>query len=322
MPANLRFYTRSAGSKVTYCRAVTGLAAGLDHAALVICSHLHLLPFAHILALRFRSHVLPVVYGLEAWKPTTHASVNYLCGRIRSFIAIRKLTADRLRHWAGIPDAHFHYLPNCIDIDSYGIRPKRTDLIAKFGLEGRTVVMTAGRMDIAEKNKGFDEVIETFPHLLKQVPEAVYLLIGDGKDRPRLEEKGRAFGVADRLIFAGYVPEREKADYYRLADVVAMPGSDPYFDRYPYRFAFLEPLACGVPVVGSKLEETSERDDPDAKRLLIQVDPHDPADITRGILTALTTRVGGINPALSNFTYDKFEQNAHKIIENFLSAPC
>jgi glycosyltransferase involved in cell wall biosynthesis len=259
-----------------------------------------------------------VVYGLEAWKPTTHASVNYLCGRIRSFIAIRKLTADRLRHWAGIPDAHFHYLPNCIDIDNYGIGPKRTDLIARFGLEGRTVVMTAGRMDIAEKNKGFDEVIETFPHLLKHVPEAVYLLIGDGKDRPRLEEKGRAFGVADRLIFAGYVPEREKADYYRLADVVAMPGSDPYFDRYPYRFAFLEPLACGVPVVGSKLEETSERDDPDAKRLLIQVDPHDPADITRGILTALTTRVGGINPALSNFTYDKFEQNAHEIIENFL----
>jgi glycosyltransferase involved in cell wall biosynthesis len=179
--------------------------------------------------------------------------------------------------------------------------------------------MTVGRIDITEKNKGFDEVIETLPHLLAHVPEAVYLIVGDGRDRPRLEEKARGLGVAHRLIFTGYVPEGEKVDYYRLADVVAMPGSDPHFDRYPYRFAFLEPLACGVPVVGSRLEDTSERDDPDANRLVIQVDPHDCADITRGILTALAMRGRGINPALSKFTYEKFEQNAHEIIESFLT---
>jgi glycosyltransferase involved in cell wall biosynthesis len=319
MPANLRFDANSAGSKLRYGLAVTALAARRNHCALIICGHLHLLPFARLLALRYRCHVLPVVYGIEAWKPTTHASVNYLCRHVRSFITIRRLTAERFRHWAGIPDAHAYYLPNCIDIGSYGIASKRTDLVTKFGLEGKTVIMTAGRMDITEKNKGFDEVIETLPRMLEHISEVVYLVIGDGNDRSRLEEKARALGVADRLIFAGYVPEGEKADYYRLADVVAMPGSDPLYDRYPYRFAFLEPLACGVPVVGSRLIDISERDDPDAKQLVIQVDPHDPEDITRGILRALATRGRGIDPALSKFSYEKFEQSAHRIIESFLA---
>jgi phosphatidylinositol alpha-1,6-mannosyltransferase len=316
MPSNLRFEVRSAGSKFRYAGAVAALAARVGSASLVTCSHLNLLPFAHMLGLRFRCPVLPLVYGLEAIKPTRYITANYLCRRLDAFIAIRKRTADRLKRWAGIPNARFYYLPNCIDVGSYGLGPKRADLCQKYGLEDRTVIMTAGRVDSNEKNKGFDEVLETLPILIQDVPQAVYLIMGDGDDRPRLEQKARALGVADRVIFAGYVPEAEKADHYRLADVVAMPGSSPYHDRYPFRFTFLEPLACGIPVVASQLEDAYERDDPDVQQLLIQVNPDDPADINRGILEALAKRGRGIEPALSKFTYEAFEQRAHAILSN------
>jgi len=105
-------------------------------------------------------------------------------------------------------------------------------------------------------------MLETLPELARDVSDVTYLIIGDGDGRAHLEEKARALGVADRVVFTGYVPEKEKADQYRLADVVAMPGSNRLFDHYPFRFAFLEPLACGVPVVGSCLEDSSEIDDP------------------------------------------------------------
>jgi phosphatidyl-myo-inositol dimannoside synthase len=320
MPANLRFETGAAGSKLRYAAAVAALACRLTHADLVLCGHLHLLPFAHALGLRFRCPVLPVVYGLEAWTPTSHPSANQLCRRLETFISIRKYTADRLMHWAGIPDACFYYLPNCVDLASFGAGPRRSDLITKYGLAGRTVIMTAGRLDSSEKNKGFDEMIEALPGVLEDRPDAVYLAMGDGDDRPRLEQKARALGVADRVVFAGYVPETEKADHYRLADVVAMPGSDPLYDRYPYRFAFLEPLACGIPVVASQPDDSSERDDPDAKALLVQVNPHDGRDIKRGILDALATRVSGIHPLLHKFGYDAFEHRAHDILTDVLES--
>ena len=316
MPANLRFETWSTGSKLRYGQAVAALAARPGSAALVVCSHLSLLPFAHVLSTRYRCPTLPLVYGIEAWSSYPNAMVSALTRRIKVFVSIRKLTAERLRRWAGIPDARFHYLPNCIDLASFGPGLKRLDLVAKYGLAGRTVVMTAGRLDdtIYERNKGFEEVLGALPGLAEEVPDVTYLVMGDGNHRPRLEGIARTLGVANRVVFSGYVPEADKADHYRLADVVAMPGSNPVFDRYPYRFAFLEPLACGVPVVGARLDEPSERDDPDAARLVIQVDPNDAADIRRGIREGLARRRDGVDPLLKKFSFPAFEKSAHAIL--------
>lgn len=320
MPPKLRYEMGSARGKLRYGLAVLALANEVESAGLVLCCHLHLLPFARFLGWRFGCPVLPIVYGRDAWEPTRHWVVNKLCHQIREFLSIRKFTADRLREWANIPNATFHYLPNCIDINAYGVAPRRDDLVSKFGLHGRTVIMTAGRIesDKYEPNKGFDEVLETLPDIAKDIPNVLYLIMGDGEGIPKLRDKARALGVADRVVFTGYVPEKDKADHYRLADVVAMPGSNPSFDRYPFRFAFLEPLACGVPVVASQLVERSEMDDPDAKQLLVQVDPTDRADIKRGILQALAKTGQGIDPLLFKFSYETFENRVISIVSDIL----
>ena len=49
------------------------------------------------------------------------------------------------------------------------------------------------------------------------------------------------------------IAEADKADYFRLADVFAMPGRGEGFG-----FVFLEALACGVPAVGSRLDGSRE----------------------------------------------------------------
>jgi glycosyltransferase involved in cell wall biosynthesis len=323
IPAKLNYDVHAANGKLSFAKRVLALAARPGRVDLVVCAHLHLLPFARLLAGRFSCPLLPLVYGVEAWKPTPHAIVNRMCRQIKAFISIRRLTADRLRSWAQIPEAKFYYLPNCIDLNAYGQGPKRADLLARYGIEGRTVVMTTGRLDDTyfDRNKGFDEVLETMPGLLKDVPDAVYVIMGDGDDRPRLEEKARSLGIADRVIFTGYVPEADKADHYRLADVLAMPGSNIYHDRYPYRFAFLEALACGVPVVGSRFEDPSEKDDPDARQLVVQVDQEDRTDIRRGILAALDKKANGIDPLMAKFGFDVFERNVASILTDFLKRP-
>ncbi|HEX4303161.1 MAG TPA: glycosyltransferase [Rhizomicrobium sp.] len=316
MPANLRFDKTAAGTKLRYAASVLGLAAEKGPCGLILCGHLHLLPFAWFLGQRFGCPVLPMVYGIEAWTPSHHASVNFLCRRLKAFATIRQVTAARLKRWAGIENATAYYLPNCVDLTAFGAGPKRPDLLRQYNLEGKTVIMTAGRMDASEMNKGFDEVIETLPLLLGELPDVAYLIMGDGNDRPRLEAKARELGVAERVAFTGYVSEAAKADHYRLADVVAMPGSGPTYDSYPFRFAFLEPLACGVPIVGATLEDPVERADPVANQLVVQVDPRDRMDIKRGILEALKRRGQDYGSLLQDFSYPTFERRAQAIVSD------
>ena len=130
-------------------------------------------------------------------------------------------------------------------------------------------------------------------------------------------EKAKELGVADITIFTGYVSEAEKADHYRLADVFAMPGSHPEFDRYPYRFVFLEALACGVPVVGCRLEDPWEINDPDSQ-IIIQVNPYDRGEIIEGILSALSRPKNQVQPGLENYYFGKFETNFHQIVSHII----
>ncbi|RJQ43489.1 MAG: glycosyltransferase [Nitrospiraceae bacterium] len=318
LPSKLRYLTEATGSKLNYLGTCLKVAARERNIDLIICGHLHLLPFAFLFRSVLKAPVLPIVYGVEAWNPTQHRSANFLCRKLDAFISIRTFTAQQFIEWAGIDRAKYYYLPNCIEESRYGVAPKRSDLQECYGIKNRTVIMTAGRLDTVdmERNKGFDEVLEVLPELREEIPDIVYLIMGDGDDSERLAHKARFLGVEDIVRFTGYIPERDKADHYRLADVFAMPGSNRHFDRYPFRFVFLEALACGVPVVGCRLEDKSEAHDPCANQLIIQVDPNSKEDIKRGILSALKQRAGH-RTGIENFYYPAFKSKVHDIINNY-----
>ena len=70
-----------------------------------------------------------------------------------------------------------------------------------------------------------------------------YVVIGRGDDQPRLAQLAADLGVADRVIFAGFVPDEALIDHYRLADVYVMPSKEGF------GIVYLEAMACGVPVI-------------------------------------------------------------------------
>src|SRR5206468_8152536 len=131
--------------------------------------------------------------------------------------------------WVPSATRHMIVLPNAIHSEWYGPGSKNRVLLQRYRLEGKTVLMTLGRLASAERYKGFDEAIEALPDLAVALPDVAYLVVGDGSDRERLEQKARALGVGDRVVFAGNVAEAEKADHYRLADVYVMPSQGEGF---------------------------------------------------------------------------------------------
>ena len=111
-------------------------------------------------------------------------------------------------------------------------------------------------------------------------------------------------------MFAGYVPEAEKADHYRLADAFAMPGRGEGFG-----IVYLEALACGVPVVASSADASQEAVLGGA--LGSVVDPDDPASVVSGIRDALA-RPEGVPPGLDHFSQAHFAERWHAVLDRML----
>ena len=109
------------------------------------------------------------------------------------------------------------------------------------------------------------------------------------------------------MVFTGFIEENEKPDHYRLADAYVMIGRLEGFG-----FAFLEAMACGIPVVGSKLDGSREALREGALGIL--VDPRRPDDIQAGILEALKRPRGVIPAGLDYFSFENYEQRCHQIL--------
>jgi glycosyltransferase involved in cell wall biosynthesis len=252
--------------------------------------------------------LLLILHGIDAWTPHPSRLVRWGLRAVDHFVTVSQHTKERFLEWAPLQAEQGYVIPNCIDLDPYGPGPKREELLTRYGLHGRTILLTLSRLSAGEQYKGHDEVLEVLPELAEEVPGLSYLICGDGDDRPRLEAKAKRLGVEDRTVFAGYVPEEEKADHYRLADAFVMPGRGEGFG-----IAYLEALGCGVPVVASSAD--ASREAVLDGELGTVVDPSDPGDIKSGILTALDESPG-VPDQLRYFSVDRFQERWHRVVND------
>ena len=145
----------------------------------------------------------------------------------------------------GVADNRITVLRNGVDLDLFHPPLDRNALRTKLGLHG-TTLLSVGYL-IARK--GHDLVIQA----LKELPDATLLIAGDGPERERLGEIVRQLGVAERVQFLGRLDYRKLADYYGAADVLVLASS-----REGWANVLLESMACGTPVVATRIWGTPE----------------------------------------------------------------
>jgi glycosyltransferase involved in cell wall biosynthesis len=313
LPPKLTYITEALPNRITYIKAVIKLLKENSRFEVIGCGHIKLLSLAFLAKLITGAPLFLIIYGIDAWKPITNAITKYLLSKTDVIISISEITKHRFIEWSHLIEKKYFILPNAIAQSDYGVGVKPQYLIERYGLSDKIVLMTLGRLAPDEQYKGFDEIMESLPVLSKEIPRITYLIVGDGGDRPRLEAKARALGVGERVVFAGFIPEAEKADHYRLADAFVMPGRGEGFG-----FVFLEALACGIPVVGSKLDGSREalRDG----ALGILVDPRRPDEIQAGILQVLKHSPGVIPAGLDYFSFENFAKRCHGILRQVINS--
>jgi len=221
-------------------------------------------------------------------------------------LSISRVTTERFAAWSGFPPKAILELPPCIDLAGFSPGPRDPALEARYGLEGKRVVMTFGRLVSQARAKGMDEVLAVMPALLARQPDLTYLIAGDGPDRSRLEGLARSPALDGHVVFTGRIDEAEKAAHYRLADVYAMPSRGEGFG-----IVLLEAMACGVPVIASSRD--GGRDAARDGQLGRLVDPDDPAALEAAILAALD-EPKGVPAGLDFFSLAAFRRRVADLL--------
>ena len=196
-------------------------------------------------------HIVALTHGHEVWWskvwPFTMAMkfisrhvnhLTYLGEYTRSAIA-RSITvqaaASMVKIAPGIDADHFSPLD-------------ASELRRELGLTDKKVIVSVGRL---VHRKGQDVLIEAMPSIIKEVPEAHILMIGEGPYRSYLETRVKTLGLQERVTFIGRIQYAELPRYICAGDLFVMPSRSRLagLEVEGLGIVYLEASACGLPVI-------------------------------------------------------------------------
>ena len=109
-----------------------------------------------------------------------------------------------------------------VDEERFKKREDRGKIRERYKLtEKEKIIITTNYL---HPRKRIHLLIEAMPHILKAVPQARALIVGDGPERESLEKLASKLGVKEKVIFAGFIPDPELPSYYYAADLYLHPG--------------------------------------------------------------------------------------------------
>jgi phosphatidylinositol alpha-1,6-mannosyltransferase len=213
-----------------------------QHFDVVLCGHLYMAPLASLIARLCRARLIVQTHGIEAWPRPTRRRLA--AGEAADLIlCVSRYTRARVLDWATIAPERVLVVPNTVgEIFAPG---DSTALRTAWGLQDKCVLLSVGRMVAHERYKGQDRTIAAIPKLVAAGLDVIYVVLGEGNDRPRLENVAREIGVADRVRFIGATALETLVAAYRMADLFVMPSTGEGFG-----ITFLEAMACGTPAIG------------------------------------------------------------------------
>jgi glycosyltransferase involved in cell wall biosynthesis len=258
-------------------REITDLLKRLS--ADVLCCHGYKADLLGRLAAR-RAGV-PVVAVARGWtganlKVRLYETLDRLALRwMDRVVCVSEGQALKVRR-AGVPSGKVTVIRNAIRTDRFDRTDPayRKQLADFFPQPRRWVVGAAGRLS---PEKGFDVLIEAARQVVRQAPEAGFILFGEGPLREALSRQIKAAGLDGIFVLGGFRNDLDR--FIPFFQVLTLPS---YTEGLPN--VVLEGMAAGVPVVATAVGGTPEVIEEGVSGYLVP--PGDPA--------ALARRIGGL----------------------------
>ena len=199
-------------------------------------------------------------------------SINAFDAYITNSNFLRDVVLNNLRLRAR--DVHTVY--NAVGIEKFNL-----DANADSGEKSENniiKILYAGRFDLG---KGIEYLIGAITHVVKKHDNCNFVFVGDGAIRQQAENLARKLKVSKHVVFEGFVPYDKINKYYQRCDIVVVPSVWPE----PFGRSLIEAMACGKPVVTTKVGGIPEVIENGKNGLLVE--PANSQEMANAITTLL-----------------------------------
>lgn len=214
----------------------------------------------------------------------------YLAGRVAHTTVLNATIADAFAE-RGVDRDSLSVLPNGVDVNRFTNVPERERERVRDAYdlgEGPTLLFVGTVMP----RKGVTDLVRAVGRLADEGTtwDSFDLVVAgedelDGGYVEEVRETVHEVGIAESVSFPGFVPEEDLAPLYAAADVCVVPSLEEGFGM-----TAVEALACGTPVVGTRVGAIPEIVDEDVHGYV--VDPGDPRGLADAIDRTVDELVG------------------------------
>jgi glycosyltransferase involved in cell wall biosynthesis len=180
-----------------------------------------------------------------------HRGLDALANRLNHhIIAVSSSIRTFLDRQEGVPPQKISVIYNAVDLQRFSPRKaSRERWRQKLDLpEEALLVGGVGRLHY---QKNFPLFLEVAAEVAARLPQAIFVIAGEGPERAALEEWSQKLGIASQVRFLGFV--KEMPEFYHSLDLLLLTS---HFEGTP--LTVLEAMAMGVPVVASHVDGVGE----------------------------------------------------------------
>lgn len=209
----------------------------------------------------------------DPWRTKLHWLADGFTSRWADLIISNSFAGKKaLTEKAGIPVEKIEVIPNGIKFDKASVAYRRED----FGIKAsERIVGTVGNL---RSPKGHKHLVSAAPLILKKFPNVRFMIVGEGDLKRKLVEQAEKTGVAERFVFAGFIPSA--AEVINLFDVFAFPS---LWEGCPV--SLLEAMGRGKPCAAFSVGDIPFIIEDGVNGLLIP--PESPEKLAEGIISLL-----------------------------------
>lgn len=188
--------------------------------------------------------------------------------RFGKIAAVSEAVARSLRR-SGVPSAKIVTIDNGIDLSPFA--QARPILQEEISERPDALIGLVGRLT---PQKGCEYFLRAAQRVLIDFPRTLFVLVGEGPDRRKLEELVRDLNIAERVIFAGH--REDMPDVYASLDILVLPSIN---EGLP--MTLIEAMAAARPVIATPVGAIPKLIIPEQTGLL--VNPRDPVGLAAAL---------------------------------------
>ncbi len=279
-----------------------------------------LIPLGLLLKTVFRKPLIVWTHGLDVnWPPFLYqVFMRRFLKHADRVICISQKT-KQLCLERGVPERSIRVIPNGVIVHAAppAPRPMHPDILPP-PLRGRPTILSVGRFI---ERKGFHFFIaEVLPRIAANIPEALYLLAGDGPYRNKIEAAIKKTDMHGHVHLAGIVDQATLNHFYALADIFVMPNLSVPGDTEGFGIVALEAGARGLWVVASRADGITDAVQDGYNGILVDPGQAGPmADVITRFLNDTALRGASAEKArafvLSHYSWEKIGLDFWEIIK-------